>query len=162
MGEDDGGFRVHLWGLGLGLLALAWSAGPLVRYASPGLIAVFGLLAAVAVTSLYEWATEGESPRYSGAARLLAIFAGGGAMLCAGSLLYSANAAAIANDHRCLAIQREMLTSQERRSDDAAMFQAFGCRPQGKQMPSFAAMKAAPDVKSKPAAPGRLAPPKHP
>jgi hypothetical protein len=37
----------------------------------------------------------------------------------------------VANDRRCLAIQRDMLAAQPRRLDDAELFKAFGCRPQG-------------------------------
>lgn len=36
-----------------------------------------------------------------------------------------------ANDKRCLAIQRDMLSSQPRRADGPDLFQALGCRPQG-------------------------------
>jgi len=36
-----------------------------------------------------------------------------------------------ANSRRCLAIQRDMLSSMPLRSDDPDLFQALGCRPQG-------------------------------
>lgn len=36
-----------------------------------------------------------------------------------------------ANDIRCFAIQRDMLSSMPLRSDDPDLFQALGCRPQG-------------------------------
>lgn len=36
-----------------------------------------------------------------------------------------------ANDKRCLAIQRDMLSSMPLRSDGPDLFQALGCRPQG-------------------------------
>jgi len=36
-----------------------------------------------------------------------------------------------ANDNRCLAIQRDMLSSMPLRSDGPDLFQALGCRPQG-------------------------------
>lgn len=36
-----------------------------------------------------------------------------------------------ANDRRCLAIQADMLSARPRRLDDAALFQALSCRPQG-------------------------------
>ncbi len=36
-----------------------------------------------------------------------------------------------ANKARCLAIQKDMLSSMPLRSDDADLFQALGCRPQG-------------------------------
>lgn len=36
-----------------------------------------------------------------------------------------------ANDRRCLAIQRDMLSAQPRRADGPDLFQALGCRPQG-------------------------------
>lgn len=36
-----------------------------------------------------------------------------------------------ANDRRCLAIQRDMLSAHPHKPDGPALFQAFGCRPQG-------------------------------
>lgn len=36
-----------------------------------------------------------------------------------------------ANNRRCLAIQHDMLSARPRRTDDADLFQALGCRPQG-------------------------------
>ncbi len=36
-----------------------------------------------------------------------------------------------ANEMRCLAIQRDMLSAQPRRSDGPDLFQALGCKPQG-------------------------------
>lgn len=36
-----------------------------------------------------------------------------------------------ANDRRCLAIQRDMLSAEPRRDDGPDLFQALGCRPQG-------------------------------
>lgn len=36
-----------------------------------------------------------------------------------------------ANDRRCLAIQRDMLSARPRRTDGPDLFQALGCRPQG-------------------------------
>jgi hypothetical protein len=36
-----------------------------------------------------------------------------------------------ANDRRCLAIQRDMLSARPRRADNPDLFQALGCRPQG-------------------------------
>lgn len=37
----------------------------------------------------------------------------------------------VANDKRCLAVQRDMLSSMPLRSDDPDIFQALGCKPQG-------------------------------
>jgi hypothetical protein len=42
-----------------------------------------------------------------------------------------ARKSASANDRRCLAIQRDMLSAHPRKPDGPALFQAFGCRPQG-------------------------------
>ena len=39
--------------------------------------------------------------------------------------------AVVANDRRCLAIQRDMLAAQPRRADGPDLFEALGCRPQG-------------------------------
>jgi len=36
-----------------------------------------------------------------------------------------------ANERRCLAIQRDMLSARPRRADGPDLFQALGCRPQG-------------------------------
>lgn len=41
---------------------------------------------------------------------------------------------ASANDRRCLAIQRDMLSARRRMSDGPDVFQALGCRPQGTGM----------------------------
>jgi hypothetical protein len=58
--------------------------------------------------------------------------------LFAGALLYLAASVAAARqltdsaaDRRCLAIQRDMLSAHPRKPDGPAIFQAFGCRPQG-------------------------------
>ena len=36
-----------------------------------------------------------------------------------------------ANDRRCAAVQRDLLSARPRRSDAADLFQALGCRPRG-------------------------------
>jgi hypothetical protein len=58
--------------------------------------------------------------------------------LFAGAILYLAASLANAQqrtdpaaDRRCLALQRDMLSAHPRKSDGPALFQAFGCRPQG-------------------------------
>ena len=42
-----------------------------------------------------------------------------------------ASAASVANDQRCLVIQRDMLSAKPRLSNGPDLFQALGCRPQG-------------------------------
>ena len=63
------------------------------------------------------------------------IIIGGGSLLAVVYLLKTAAddvaINAVANQRRCLAIQRDMLASQPRRSDGPDLFQALGCRPQG-------------------------------
>jgi hypothetical protein len=71
-------------------------------------------------------------------------------LFVAGAYLLSESASDRNNNRRCLAIQRDMLGRSERRSDDAAMFQAFGCRPQGEQLPLFGTVPPAPALNGLP------------
>ena len=56
---------------------------------------------------------------------------GGAALFAAAACGHVLERVDVANDRRCLAIQRDMLAAQPRRRDDAELFRAFGCRPQG-------------------------------
>lgn len=56
-----------------------------------------------------------------------AVLFAGGAMLTG----FTGFKADTANDHRCLILQRDMLSSEPRKEDGIALFQALGCRPQG-------------------------------
>jgi hypothetical protein len=48
-----------------------------------------------------------------------------------GKVLLPRTLSSAANERRCLAVQRDMLSAQPRRDDGPDLFQALGCRPQG-------------------------------
>lgn len=50
------------------------------------------------------------------------------------TIVVGAGETSIANDARCLAIQRDMLSAHRRMADGPNVFQALGCRPQGNGM----------------------------
>ena len=56
---------------------------------------------------------------------------GGATLFAVAALSHVLERVDVANDRRCLAIQRDMLAAQPRRRDDAELFKALGCRPQG-------------------------------
>jgi len=53
------------------------------------------------------------------------------AMFVYGAAMLSTSIRDTSNDARCLVIQSDMLSANPRRSDDAVLFTALGCRPQG-------------------------------
>jgi len=58
---------------------------------------------------------------------------GSGLFFLLGALSYAADHKPpdLPNDRRCLALQRDILSAYPRKPDGPALFQAFGCRPQG-------------------------------
>lgn len=48
-----------------------------------------------------------------------------------GAVVLTASGKDTANDARCLAIQSDMLSAKPKRTDDAGLFSALGCHPQG-------------------------------
>ena len=105
----------------------AFAATPLVRFADPAALWAGGYALACGVT----WVVV--APAMLSGKWMLRF---GGAMAVTGmALLFYLGDAGItaskANDKRCLAIQRDMLSAQPRREDGPDLFQALGCRPQG-------------------------------
>lgn len=114
-----------------GIVAVALVAGyfaaPLLKYAEPGSLYLTGGLFGVGVGSW--WALTGyESPTWQKVIAGLLILWGAISLLV---MLGWAIETSRANDQRCLAIQRDMLSSMPFRSDGPDLFQALGCRPQG-------------------------------
>lgn len=105
----------------------AFAATPLLRFADPAVLWAGGYALATAVIVLVisqslinqKW-----------------LMRAGGALAGLGlAILFylgdTGMTASKANDKRCLAIQRDMLSAQPRRDDGPDLFQALGCRPQG-------------------------------
>ena len=119
------------WGVGVGLVAFAWSAGPLLRFVDPAKLAATGLLALITVAVFYECDDKGASYTWS------RMFFWSGTLLAAltiwfaNSLASTAIEDARANDTRCLIIQSDMLQAHPRIANGPDKFQALGCRPQG-------------------------------
>jgi len=118
------------WSYGLAGIVVFALCGDLLRYSSAGAKAVVGLIVAVGLVGLH----KGLAAQTNGArlAWLLPLVVGG--LIVAsriGDFTDPAFAAALANDRRCLAVQRDMLAAQPRRTDSPDLFQALGCRPQG-------------------------------
>lgn len=102
-------------------------SGPLLRFVDPVTVwtVALGLAAAVIINLL----TEQE-----GLERWQQVLAWAFMTSACAVIIWTTSdwiAAARANDRRCLAIQRDMLSARPRRSDSPDLFQALGCRPQG-------------------------------
>lgn len=107
----------------------AFALSPLLPFADPVSVASGGCLFAVAAGSRFFG--QQLPPRWS----IASAFAGLILFCIAGFILLpaadKAAAAAQANERRCLAIQNDMLSSLPLRANDADVFQALGCKPQG-------------------------------
>jgi hypothetical protein len=94
---------------------------------------LFGLLGMGTVFffgEVEDWQPEfltGSDVWHAGVAMLLSIASAGWGFTIASRAID----ASAANDHRCLAIQHDMLSARPRRADSPDLFQALGCRPQG-------------------------------
>lgn len=108
-------------------------ASPLLRYADPRWLEASGAVLAVGLGLLWMKALEGLRGRRVIPFLLFALLG----LVMFYVTLSQGSDASLANDNRCGAIQRDMLSHLNRRPDDAAMMQALGCRPQGDQMPAF-------------------------
>ena len=128
--ERPAGAREALWFYGPIAIVFGFVAQPLIRYVAPlyllGLAAVLGL-----AIILMDFAFEVK-------VRLALFLFGITAVVLAGGLyilapgITAGYTASVFNDSRCQHIQDHMLSGRPGRADDAAMFQALGCRPQGK------------------------------
>lgn len=126
----EAAFRRHWWGYGVGLVVLYAFAGPLLRFAYPGDLWLVGLLFACILYAGY-WSmlyNDGWDGKVMLLTALVALVLAG---LVASPVMNASLSDSRANDRRCLAIQRDMLSSMPLRSDGPDLFQALGCRPQG-------------------------------
>ncbi|WP_426255823.1 hypothetical protein [Sphingomonas sp. DC2300-3] len=107
----------------------AFALTPLLPFANPVAVAAGGCLFAVAAG--LRFFGQQLPPRWSIASAVigLVLFVIAGAILLPATS--NAAAAAKANERRCLAIQKDMLSSLPLRANDADVFQALGCKPQG-------------------------------
>lgn len=125
--EKATGMRRTLQVFAAGAAVLAFSASPLMRYADPVEIWTFGIaLASMIIINLIE-DEEANSPLGIVTTRII-----GYGTICL-VVWWSSDwtSSAKANDRRCVAIQRDMLSARPRRHDGPDLFQALGCRPQG-------------------------------
>jgi hypothetical protein len=108
-------------------VVIGFTVSPLLRFADPTWLAVSGAILAIALIANYFIAfTDFREPWWT-----LICWITAGSMIQAVVALQHAGSSSRANDRRCLAIQRDMLSARPRRSDDPDLFQALGCRPQG-------------------------------
>ncbi|MBI0530369.1 hypothetical protein [Sphingomonas sp. TX0522] len=126
-GEQE--WRQTWAGYGIGAIVVAYFATPALRYMDARTLLVVGTLMGFAIASWYDvWRdTAKRKPAHltlGGVWIVAALFIGW-------SELSRGIESISANDRRCLAIQRDMLSSMPMRSDDPDLFQALGCRPQG-------------------------------
>lgn len=104
---------------------LAYILQPYVRFL-PSNTAIGGVVLAISLVGYHAAAANKDFDKV--AAR--AVVGGLGVFLLMLSF-FQAEDESWANDRRCLAIQRDMLSAQPRRHDGPDLFQALGCRPQG-------------------------------
>ncbi|WP_165895482.1 hypothetical protein [Sphingomonas sp. PP-CE-1A-559] len=120
---------------------IAFSSQPLMRFYSPVLLLEVGVTFTIVGVGFaflrghleeMDRPTGRSHPRQVVVAAVLATLLG---LLAATGFFVAASSTAVkdsrANDARCLAIQRDMLSAKPRRNDDPDMFQALACRPQG-------------------------------
>ncbi|SEM54057.1 hypothetical protein SAMN05192583_0560 [Sphingomonas gellani] len=120
----------HWWGYGMAILISYALAGPLLRFTPPDVLQLFGLFVAGVVFAGY-WGLIYFGDRDAKYMIALALLLAVAASVIATPMLNNATADSEANDRRCLAIQRDMVSAHRRIPDGPALFQAFGCRPQG-------------------------------
>lgn len=135
--ENDGAdeSRTSRWvarwtGYGIAAAVLAYFSAGEMAAADPIPLASAGLFLALAIIVDHH-ANTTEPSRWTIVMMVASVllFCGG-----AGIVNYVASQAEQsihANQARCLAIQRDMLSAHPRRSDSPDLFQALGCRPQG-------------------------------
>lgn len=113
-----------------GAVLLAFCMQPVLRFVDADRFLGGGAFVGAAFTGLVAaWNETKRLPAFvfglSGIVMLLL----GGWLLASTST--RAGSDAVANDRRCIAIQRDMLSAHRRIEDGPDVFQALGCRPQG-------------------------------
>lgn len=109
------------------------------RFAAPDELAAIATLFGMALVFWYGAFVAAERRVGAALCMLIAVLSGGYGVYRYGELIVAASAAALANDKRCLAIQRDMLSARPRIADGPDKFQALGCRPQGTDTRIFVA-----------------------
>jgi hypothetical protein len=128
---DSGGLlRKYFWALGPAAIVAGYFAQPALRWMNPEAELDIGLMLGVAIllfdrayhhSNLWRhWSLRGAS--------LFTFLVAAGLFAWHGRV---ARKAAEDNQIRCSHIQQHMLVGASGRADDAAMFQALGCQPQG-------------------------------
>ncbi len=106
---------------------VGFTVSPLLRFADPTRLAISGAILGLCLIATYMIAfSDFAEPWWS-----ILSYGAAAVALVAFWTLYDAGDAARANDRRCLAVQRDMLSARPRRADSPDLFQALGCRPQG-------------------------------
>lgn len=114
----------------LAAAVIAFCTQPLMRYVDPDWYLAGGTLLGASFLGFSVFISDDErwnSVFWGVVGTILAL--GGSGFLAVGT--YRADMAAIANDQRCLEIQRDMLSANPRLPNGPDVFQALGCRPQG-------------------------------
>lgn len=123
-------FARFAWSFGTIAVITVYMGGGLLRYGDPVGLFVAALCAGGMLSTFH----VGMLMRYAWLLIIPGLFFvlfSLGFFQVAPSLLPSMARASRANDKRCLALQRDMLSEHPLRSDDPDLFQALGCRPQG-------------------------------
>jgi hypothetical protein len=119
------------WGLTIASIIFAFLSGSLMRFVDPNLLAGIGTLLGLALTTFHS-STAFASKLFYRVSIAIVTVAAVTALFLICIVLEAASKSSEANDARCLAIQQDMLSARPRRSDGPDLFQALGCRPQGK------------------------------
>lgn len=114
----------------MGMLIVWAFAAPILRYVQASDIWAVGVALGVVIYAGY-WAMIYFDSRDGKAMLIVALLFAIFAVYLTAPMLDHAFADSAANDKRCLAIQRDMLSARPRRSDGPDLFQALSCRPQG-------------------------------
>lgn len=115
--------------LAAGAIIAAFFATPILRYVDPLLLVEAGAWAALGFGATFTVRHLPGGWRYVGTGTSVLCLALAAWWIVPAGIQLQTSAAA--NDRRCLAIQRDMLSAQPRRADGPDLFQSLGCRPQG-------------------------------
>jgi len=119
-----------LWAYGIGAAVLVAISGDFIA-AMPGPVRLVLALAVTLSLVLMHWALAAKTRGWRAILFAPPICAALYFVTHTGVFFDQATRDLEANDNRCLAIQRDMLSSMPLRSDDPDLFQALGCHPQG-------------------------------
>ncbi|MEG3089476.1 hypothetical protein [Sphingomonas sp. PB4P5] len=136
-------FRTAVPILAVGGSVLVFGLSPLLRFADPVQIWIAAIVIAIVLTmNLAQEKARGQLGLVL-SIQIVGYAAVGIAVWWASDWTASSGA----NDRRCIAIQRDMLSAKPLRDDGPDLFQALGCRPQGEgsvyREPSYAELVAA-------------------